>query len=44
MNLQENRGITLFDVAAVFFIDPSPRVMEIKAKICAWYLIKLKSF
>ena len=44
MNLQENRGITLFDIAAVFFIDPSPRVMEIKAKICAWYLIKLKSF
>ena len=24
--------------------DPPPRVMEIKAKISKWYLIKLKSF
>ena len=43
--LEENIGRTLFDINhSNIFFDPSPRVMEIKAKINKWDLIKLKSF
>ena len=43
--LEENIGRTLSDVNhSRIFYDPSPRVMEIKAKINKWDLIKLKSF
>ena len=36
---------TIFDINCNnIFLDPSPRVMEIKAKINKWNLIKLKSF
>ena len=43
--LQENIGRTLFDInRSNIFLDPSPRVMEIKTKINNWDLIKLKSF
>ena len=43
--LEENIGKTLFDInCSNIFLDPSPRVMEIKAKINKWDLIKLKSF
>ena len=43
--LEENIGRTLSDVNhRRIFYDPSPRVMEIKAKINKWDLIKLKSF
>ena len=36
---------TLFDINhSNIFLDPSPRVMEIKTKINKWNLIKLKSF
>ena len=31
-------------ITARYFFDPPPRVMEIKAKINKWDLIKLKSF
>ena len=31
-------------MAAISFLDPSPRVMEIKTKINKWDLIKLRSF
>ena len=43
--LQENIGKTLSDInhSRVLY-DPSPRVMEIKAKINKWNLIKIKSF
>ena len=35
----------LFDINhSNIFLDPSPRVMEIKTKINKWDLIKLKSF
>jgi len=38
-------GRTLFDVnLRNIFLDPSPKVKEIKAKINKWDLIKLKSF
>ena len=37
--LEENIGRALSDIN-----HPSPRVMEIKAKINKWDLIKLKSF
>ena len=41
----ENIGKTLSDIShRKFFYDPPPRVMEIKAKINKWHLIKLKSF
>ena len=43
--LEENIGKTLSDVnhsRIVYY--PLPRVIEIKAKINKWYLIKLKSF
>ena len=43
--LEENIGRTLFDKnQSNIFLEPSPRVMEIKAKINKWDLIKLKSF
>ena len=43
--LEENIDRTLFDINCNnTFLDPSPRVMKIKAKINKWDLIKLKSF
>ena len=43
--LEENIGKTLSDINhSRKFYDPPPRVMEIKAKINKWDLIKLKSF
>ena len=43
--LEENIGKTLSDVNHNRILyDPPPRVMEIKAKINNWDLIKLKSF
>ena len=43
--LEENRGKTLSDINhSRILYDPLPRVMEIKAKINKWDLIKLKSF
>ena len=41
----ENIGKTLSDINhSKILYDPSPRVMEIKAKINKWDLIKLQSF
>ena len=43
--LEENIGKTLFDINhSKILYDPPPRVMEIKAKINKWDLIKLQSF
>ena len=43
--LEENTGRTLLDINhSKIFFDPPPRVMEIKAKINKWDLMKLKSF
>ena len=43
--LEENIGKTLFDINnSRILYDPPPRVMEIKAKINKWDIIKLKSF
>ena len=43
--LEENIGRTLFDINhSNIFLDLSPIVMETKAKINKWNLIKLKSF
>ena len=43
--LEENIGKTLSDINHhKIFYDPPPRVMEIKAKINKWDLIKFKSF
>ena len=43
--LEENIGKTLSDVNHnIILYHPPPRVMEIKAKINKWGLIKLKSF
>ena len=43
--LEENIGKTLSDVNhSRILYGPPPRVMEIKAKINKWDLIKLKSF
>ena len=43
--LEENIGKTLSDINhSNMLYDPPPRVMEIKAKINKWDLIKLKSF
>ena len=45
INLDENIGRTLSDINhSNILYDPPPRVMEIKAKINKWDLIKLKSF
>ena len=42
---EENIGKTLSDINhSRILYDPLPRVMEIKAKINKWDLIKLKSF
>ena len=43
--LEENISRTLSDInLSKILYDPPPRVMEIKAKINKWDLIKLKSF
>ena len=43
--LEENIGRTLSDINhSKILYDPPPRVMEIKAKINKWDLIKFKSF
>ena len=43
--LEENIGRTLSDINhSKILYDPPPRVMEIKAKIYKWDLIKLRSF
>ena len=43
--LEENIGRTLSDINhSRILSDPPPRVMEIKAKINKWDLIKIKSF
>ena len=43
--LEENIGRTLDDInQSKIFYDPPPRVMEVKAKVNKWDLIKLKSF
>ena len=43
--LKENIGKTFSDISHnKIFYDPPPRVMEIKAKINKWDLIKFKSF
>ena len=43
--LQENIGRTYFDINhSNIFLDPPPRIMEIKTKINKWDLMKLKSF
>ena len=44
-HLEENISRTLFDInCSNIFLDLSPRIMGIKAKINKWDLIKLKSF
>ena len=43
--LEENTGKTLSDInQSRILYDPPPRILEIKAKINKWDLIKLKSF
>ena len=43
--LQENIGRTLNDInQSKILYDPHPRVMEIKAKVNKWDLIKLRHF
>ena len=43
--LEENTGKTLSDINHnKILYDPLPRILEIKAKINKWDLIKLKSF
>ena len=43
--LEENIGKTLFDIHhSRILYDPPPRIVELKAKINKWDLIKLKSF
>ena len=43
--LEKNIGKTLFNINhSRILYNPPPRVMEIKAKINKWDLIKLKSF
>ena len=42
--LEENIGKTLWQNHSKILYDPNPRVMEIKAKINIWDLIKIKSF
>ena len=43
--LEENIGKTLSDInQSRILYDPPPRIMEIKAKINKWDLIKLKRF
>ena len=43
--LEENIGKILFDIHhSRILYDPPPRILEIKAKINKWDLIKIKSF
>ena len=43
--LEDNVGKTLSDINhSRILYDPSPRILEIKAKINKWNLIKIKSF
>ena len=43
--LEENIGKTLSDINhSRILYDPPPRILEIKAKISKWGLMKLKSF
>ena len=43
--LEKNIGKTLSDIHhSRILYDPSPRILEIEAKINKWDLIKLKSF
>ena len=43
--LEENIGITFSDInRSRTLYDPPPRILEIKAKINKWDLIKIKSF
>ena len=43
--LEENIGKTLSDINhSSILYDPPPRILEIKAKINKWDLIKIKSF
>ena len=43
--LEENIGRTLNDInQSKILYDPPSRVMEVKAKVSKWDLIKLKSF
>ena len=43
--LEENIGKTLSDIThSRILFDPPPRILEIKAKIIKWDLIKIKSF
>ena len=43
--LEENIGETLSDINhSRILYDPPPRILEIKAKINKWDLIKIKSF
>ena len=43
--LEEGTGRTHFDINhSKIFLDPHPRVMNIKTKINKWNLIKFKSF
>ena len=43
--LEENIGKTLSDINhGKILYDPTPRILEIKAKINKWDIIKLKSF
>ena len=43
--LEENIGRTLIDInQSKILYDPSPREMEIKAKVNKWDPIKLRSF
>ena len=43
--LEKNIGKTLSDINhSRIFYDPPPRILEIKAKINKWDLIKIKSF
>ena len=45
IKLEENIGRMFFDINCNnIFLTLSPRIMEIKAKINKWDLIKLKSF
>ena len=44
-HLQENIGKTLSNINhSRILYDPSPRILEIKAKINKWDLMKIKSF
>ena len=43
--LKENIGKTLSDINhSRILYDPAPRILEIKAKINTWDLIRIKSF